>query len=247
LYKVKKALLVSADFSIVVPSLWLKRKVEQSFLKDKKIYLVYNGIDTDVFKPYSKDESREELNLPKDKTIVTFASSGGLANTWKGIEYAYAVMNKFSNDDSVMFLSIGGINEEMKKVPNLVQIPYVKDKQLLAKYYSASDIFLSPTLAESFGLTIAEAMSCGTPVVSFGVGAVPELIDHMQNGFIARHKDVEGLAVGMRMLMADAMLAKKMSLSARDKIVEKFNLQKMLDGYESVYSETMATFKNARS
>ncbi len=66
---------------------------------------------------------------------------------------------------------------------------------MVAKYLSASDIFLYPTLMDSFGLIIAESLACSCPVVTFHTGGTAELVIHKENGYVARHKDYDDLLV----------------------------------------------------
>lgn len=237
LYKLKKMILTKSDFTIVVPSLWLKRKVEQSFLKNKRIYLIHNGVDTDIFKSYPKEKIRKELGLPRNKKIITFVASGGLTNEWKGIKYAFDIIKRFSQDKEVMFLSIGGINEEMKVFSNLKQIKFVSDKKQLAKYYNASDIFLLTSLAENLPLTVLESMSCGLPVVSFNVGGIKEIIDHLANGYIAKYKDVNDLIRGVDyVLNLNNKKTNEMKYRSRLKVVSNFTVDKMVNQYEKLYN-----------
>ena len=67
----------------------------------------------------------------------------------------------------------------------------------MAQYYAAADVFVTGSVQENLPNTIAEAMSCGTPCVGFHVGGIPEMIDHKENGYVARYRDAQDLAEGI--------------------------------------------------
>lgn len=239
LYNLKRKLLENSNFRIVVPSLWLKGKVENSFLKDKEITVINNGVDTDVFHPYSKT-IKKELKLPSDKTIITFVASGGLTNTWKGIDNIVEVVKYFINDKNKIFVSIGGINEKIN-FPNLIQIPFLRDRNMLAKYYSASDLFLMMSDIENFPLVSLEAMACGVPVVASNVGGIPEQIEHLKNGYLCNTKS--DFINGIVKLTSNKGVLKILSKNAYQKVLEKYTLEMMVKKYKDVYREVINEFK----
>ena len=75
---------------------------------------------------------------------------------------------------------------------------YLKDEYSTALVYNAADIFIAPSLAEAFGYVVMEALSCGTPVVGFNVGGIPDMISHKQNGYLAEYKSAEDIAAGIQ-------------------------------------------------
>ena len=240
LYHIKRFILPRSNFHIVVPSMWLKNKIAHSFLKDKPIHLIHNGINTNLFIPKDKEKIRAELGLPQQKRIIVFLASGGLSNPWKGGQFAEDIMKHFSSRQDIIFLSIGGINPAFSDLPNLQQIGYVDNKTKLVKYYSAGDIFFSPSIAENFSLTILEAMACGLPTLAFSVGGTPEIVDHRVNGYIAKNNDVKDLFAGLSYLL-NAKNFNEMRLAAREKIVSHFTLDKMITHYEQLYQSLLTS------
>ncbi|MCX6757181.1 MAG: glycosyltransferase, partial [Candidatus Nomurabacteria bacterium] len=129
----KKNIYNNSDIEIVVPSLWLKHKVENSVLKDKNIHLIYNGIDVNVFKKTNKQITREELNIPQDKKIVLFVSDGGKSNSYKGWVYIEKILEKYERND-VHFICIGGISESYYgQNSNISYVNKINNPALLAK------------------------------------------------------------------------------------------------------------------
>ena len=112
LWNYKNKIFNAADFTIVTPSLWLKKCVEESFLKNKDIRLIYNGINLETFRKTDKAEARNELGLPQNKKIILFSADGGVKNPFKGGEFDFEAFEKLKNRNDILFLNIGGKNEE---------------------------------------------------------------------------------------------------------------------------------------
>lgn len=242
----KRDIYNNIDVSIITPSLWLKRKVENSILKNKNISLVHNGVDnTTIFKPYDKKLSRIKLGLPIDKKIMLFSGYGGKNNAWKGWKYIEKIISFYKNDPNIIFICIGGKNSK-QELPNskIIFIDYTDDEALIAKCYSAVDILLFPSIAENMPLTILEAMACGIPAVSFDVGGVKEIIDHKKDGYIANYCDISDLISGTEfMLNRSEREIIEMSKNAVEKIKNKFNLANMTDEYINIYQDILQNRK----
>lgn len=199
LLKFKKKVYDSLEFTIVVPSKWMYECVKNSILKDKETWFINNGIDTDVFEKADKIEARKQIGLPVDKKIILFSAHGGIENQFKGGAYFNQVYEKLRDRKGLFFINIGGEKDNTKI--NWLDYGYVDSKEEMALIYSASDVFLFPTLAESFGLVAVEAMFCGCPVVSFETGGVTEIVEHLKTGFVAKYKDVDDLIKGVELLL----------------------------------------------
>lgn len=234
----KKNIYKNSNFHIVVPSLWLKDKVEQSVLKDKEINLIYNGIDENVFKILDQSSARKDLNLPLNKKIILFQSDGGKSNGFKGWEFTESVIEAFRNDN-ILFICLGGEESGIDKIHNnLLYVTRTSNKNILAKYFSSADIFLYPSLADNCPLVILEAMACGTPIVTFETGGIPELVKHLENGYIAKYKDSEDLIKGVNYILnLDGNTLLNMRNKSRIKVIEKFSIDKMVDEYEELYKK----------
>jgi len=234
----KKIIYDNSDFEIVVPSMWLKNKVENSLLKEKNIHLIYNGVDTKVFRSMDKQTIRKDLNISLVKKIILCFSDKIKNNEYKGSEYINKILEKFRNNKSVHFICIGGsANSDFEKNSNITYIPNITDVNLLAKYYASSDIFLYPSIADSFGLVVAESMACGTPVLTFKVGGIPEIVDHKINGYVAKYKDEDDLINGLNYILDLSNIETElMSESAISKIRNNFTEDMMIEKYIELYN-----------
>ena len=229
------------DLTLVCPSQWLKSKVEKSILSGKDTRLIYNSVDTQVFVPLDKATIRKQIGLPLDRKIVMFAAHGGFNMPLKGSKHMVAALLKLHFwYPELLLLNVGTSDSSVldKSLPvQRIDVPYISNPVKMAELYAASDIFVSPSLSEVFGLTICEAMACGTPVVAFSTGGIPEIISHLQTGYLAQTGDVEGLVAGISYLFDNQGFRKRIGEQARMRVVDKFSSGRMIDEYNQLYHE----------
>jgi len=242
----KKCVYAKSNLTVVTPSMWLKNRVSQSVLGSKNLKLIYNGINIENFKHFDKSESRKELNLPTDKKIALFLADGGSVNPFKGWEFVEKVIKNYQDRNDIIFLCVGGHEDYLADGSNSVKhIRHIDNQELLAKYYSAADFLLHSSIADNFPLVVLEAMSCGLPVVAFEVGGVPEVVTHLENGYIAKYKDISDLIKGVDYVinLSDGELD-KISERSSYKIKNSYSVETMLENYFSLYDEEINKFKN---
>jgi len=237
----KTALYKESKLNIVTPSNWLKERVERTILSEQNISLIPNGIDTTTFVKCDKTKARELLNLPQDKKIVLFLATAGKANTWKGWRYTEEVITHYQDKDDVLFLNVGNFIEE-KTENNVEYRLHVSDPKQLALYYSAADVLLFTSIAENFPLVILEAMSCGLPIVAFDVGGVAEVVEHTENGFIARYQNSQDLIEGVNWVLHLASDESVMiSKHSAEKVRTEYDVKLMTDDYLELYKKLLPT------
>ena len=245
LMKRKKEIYNKSSFDLVVTSKWLEYKVKNSVLENRKRYLIYNGINQNTFKSDLSFNYREKLGLDRNKKIILFLSDGGKNNPAKGWSYVKGVIKNFKNRNDLLFLCIGGREKGYdEKYKNLLYISRINNKKILASYFSASDLFLFPTLADNCPLTVLEAMSCGVPIVTFKTGGVPELVKHLKNGYVANYKDLDDLINGVKYILSlsnDEIL--KVKQRSINDILSNFTVDKMVNQYIDVYQKKINDFR----
>jgi glycosyltransferase involved in cell wall biosynthesis len=184
LNKKRKVFSDKLNMTIVCPSVWLKNNIENSFLNKFKIEVIPNGIDTNIFKPsINKNELRIKHGLPLNRKIVLFSASN-LKDKSKGVDYILEAAKILENRD-YLFLGLG--SGKIKDNKNIRTTGYIYNKNELAEFYALSDIFCFASLAETFLLSAAEALSCGIPVVGFDLPVVRELINN-KVGILTKQK-----------------------------------------------------------
>ncbi len=173
MFKLKKKWFTGVkDMTLVTPSNWLAGLVKESFLKEYPVKVIHNGIDLSVFKPTESD-FRDKYNC-EDKFILL-----GVAFGWgkrKGLDVFIELAKRLGAKYQIVLV---GTNSEIDKhLPaNIISIHQTQNQTELAEIYTAADLFVNPTREEVFGLVNAEAIACGTPIVTFNTGGSPEIID----------------------------------------------------------------------
>ncbi|MDY6994609.1 MAG: glycosyltransferase, partial [Pseudomonadota bacterium] len=143
-WRVKRRILTKSNITLVTPSQWLASRVRQSFLKDKEVHVIPNGVDQSIFKPGEKYKAREELDLPKDAFILLYAASRGRKSDFKDYEMLDRVvenLSKYETKKPIVFLALGGDKYSRKTIGNniLIETPYIKEQSQVVKYYQACD------------------------------------------------------------------------------------------------------------
>jgi len=230
-----------AKFTAVCPSAWLERQAKNSILRGHSIRTIHNGIDIDNFQPGNRLELRAKLGLPAEKKIIMFAAHGGFNDQRKGGRFLIEALKRIQCPD-VLLLNIGTADNSVLgelSTPH-IDVPFIHDQRLLADYYGAADLYVSPALAEVFGLTVCEAQSCGTPVVAFATGGIPEIVVHEQTGYLVGRGNSDDLAYGISSFLDDTDKRRLAGEVARKRMVDKFSATRMVDDYVRLYQEILS-------
>ena len=185
------------NLSIQVPSKWLAGLVSQSFLKDYPLELVPNTVDTSIFHPTESDlVSRWHL---ENKFVVL-----GAANIWeprKGLQDFITLSSLLP--DSCQIVLVGIPRNLQKKLPkNILALPRTKDQRELAQWYTLADVYVSPSVEETFGMTVLEAACCGTTPIVYQNTACQEVAQ--AHGGICVDQGPEHLAKAILALQKEA-------------------------------------------
>ncbi|MGN6196965.1 MAG: glycosyltransferase [Ginsengibacter sp.] len=210
----------------VSPSRWLYNCAKVSFLTaNKPIHYIPNILDDRVFKPMAKTFARKVLNLPENNKILCFGAESVLSpyKGWTYLRDALQILYKEDLKDISILIFGGSSNDEIKaSIPFTTHfIGYLNDEYSLSLIYNSADVFIAPSLAETFGYVILEALSCGTPVVGFNVGGIPDLIKHKENGYLANYKDSEDLAKGIKYCIENRIEGKRLPIFEKNKVVNE--------------------------
>ena len=245
LIKAKEKIYKNSDLQIISTSNWFLHEAANSILKNQKHHLIYNGINENIYKPFDKQKIRKKLGLPKDKKIITFMASGGRLNKQKGWRYAQEVIENYKKNNNILFVCVGSTIKDSKlRNNNIRYIDYINNEVELAMYHSASDIFLNPSEAEAFCLILIQAMSCGVPSVTFPTGVAKDAIDHKKNGYLATYQNGQDLINGINYILNLTKKQKKiMDELSRQKVREKFTLNKMIENHINLYKQILNSKK----
>lgn len=186
----KNALLSKMNNLFVVGcSKWVCNEASKSFLREHKIQCIYNGVDTSVFRPIQSN-LRKTLNFSDDSFVIL-----GMANKWLLDRNREVIERIFNIKDSTIII-LGCTHQQLtlqKEMPsNVIMKGFTSDRNELAEYYSAADVFVNLTHADTLPTVIMESICCGTPVITYDVGGCPELIID-KSGIIVKEDDLDGV------------------------------------------------------
>lgn len=181
-YEWKKRLFTGIEnLSLRVPSNWLKSQVEESFLREYPVEVVYNTVDREIFKPTSSD-LRRKYALEEKKLIL------GVANIWndrKGLKDFLALDQLLSADYQIVLIGLS--EKQIKALPKgILGLPRTDSTQQLAQWYSAADIYVNSSYEESFGMTTLEACCCGTKTLVYEGTACSEVAQMLGGTVVPR-------------------------------------------------------------
>lgn len=231
------------NIAIIGCSKWLTNRAKKSSLfKDFSVKAIPNPIDISLFSPQNKIESRQKLGLPIDKKLILFVAAK-VSVIWKGFSYfqeSLEILKSQSTNNQLIELIILGESDEeiIKKLPfQSYALGRISDVNQIVSIYSAADVFVTSSIQENLPNTIMEAMACGTPAVGFEVGGIPEMIEHCNNGFLAKYKSAKSLAEGINWVLFQANHT-ELAKNARQKVVENYSEEVVAKQYLDIYRTT---------
>jgi glycosyltransferase involved in cell wall biosynthesis len=197
----KQKLLQKMEVTIAGPSNWIVESASKSvILSGKNIYHLPNMLNTELFKPLpDKEKLRRKYGVPIDKKVILFgAADTGTENKNKGFRFLVNALEKLSRDEYC--LVVFGNSSNSAPLPegfDVKLLGFISDENQLVEIYNMADVFVNPSMQESFGYTVCEAMACGTPAVAFPISGLKEQITHKENGYIATFQDSDDLSRGI--------------------------------------------------
>ncbi len=188
----------------ISPSKWLYECAKQSALtKDKPLFHIPNILEKSYFKPFEKKIAKEILNLNANESVIAFGATS-IDSPYKGWEYLLKALKILALEIELKKISVIIFGSGYKKeIADEIPFPtifsgYLRDEYSPMLIYNAADVFIAPSLADNLPTTILESLSCGTPVVGFEVGGIPDMISHRENGYLAKYKDANDIAEGIK-------------------------------------------------
>ena len=242
-FKKKKELYQLSPITFITCSQWLKERAGQSaLLEQHPIVHIPNPIKTNLFTPRNKVEARQKCNLPTDKKLILFGSVK-ITDKRKGIDYFIESCKILAekHPELVNNLGVAVYGKESEQLKSLVPfqvyaLDYISNEKELINVYNAVDLYVTPSLEENLPNTIMEAMACGIPCVGFNVGGIPEMIDHLHNGYVADYKSAEDFANGIHWTLSESEY-QSLSEEARRKVTSSYSESTIAKKYIEVYNK----------
>ena len=242
-FKKKKELYQLSPITFITCSQWLKERAGQSaLLEQHPIVHIPNPIKTNLFTPRNKVEARQKCNLPTNKKLILFGSVK-ITDKRKGIDYFIESCKILAekHPELVNNLGVAVYGKESEQLKSLVPfqvyaLDYISHEKELVNVYNAVDLYVTPSLEENLPNTIMEAMACGIPCVGFNVGGIPEMIDHLHNGYVADYKSAEDFANGIHWTLSESEY-QSLSEEARRKVTSSYSESTIAKKYIEVYNK----------
>ena len=239
-YTLNSAKIITAPTNFVAQDCIKKGDIDSS-----KIRLIPNGIDLKSYNPVQYDELEEKYKITKDDVLIVSIAR----IVWlKGLEYAIEAILQVSKiiNKSIKYMIIGPIqdynyystlNKQIQRLglqDNVIFTGHYADLSLKLPALTRSDIFLVPSLHESFGMVVLEAMAMGKPIVASNIEGIACILEHMNTGILVNPTQPNEIANAITTLLFNPELCKKLSENASC-TVNKYDWNIIIDSYEKVY------------
>lgn len=238
-YKKKELFYGLQNITLVSVSHWLEGLLQQSFLKNNRIEVIYNGVDLEIFKPQTS-KIKEKLNIEGKILLVAVATAWSLH---KGLNDYIALSSRLPENFKLLMV---GVNDKQRKMlpKEILCMRRTQNVKELAEIYSGADIVLNLSYEETFGMTTAEGLACGTPGIVYNCTASPELISE-ETGEIVQAGDIDGVLGSI-----DKIIKREggyYKANCRKRACEMFDMNKNYESYIKLYEDLIQNNKGKRS
>ena len=211
---------------VIAVSDWIREEAEKSILKNNNIVTIYNWVDLKKFYP----RKNEDKKGGKKFTVL------GVSAKWTKDMPKLKDFIKIAQmlPGNVRIVLIGKMDNGISLPTNIINIPYIKDQNELASYYSNADVYVHLSREDSFGKVIVEAMACGTPVIVYNSTACPELVEH-ECGFVVDVGDLNAICDGIiRIMKIGSEKFKRACVNRAENFEKNFLIEKTYKLYETM-------------
>ena len=244
-WKLKNWTYDRAKMTIVAPSRWLCEQAKQGLLGRFDVRHIPYGIDTEIYKPLDPQHCRHVLGIPPGKRVLMFGAQS-LTNARKGSDLLFESLAALppSLKANTLLLTFGSGDAQKLETLGMetIGLGYVSSDRIKAILFSAADAFVFPTRADNLPLVLQESIACGTPMVSFRVGGVPDMVRPGITGLLAEPASAQDLTLKIvEMLEADEQ-RENMRKNCRAIALKEYPLALQRDRYVELYQQLL---KNA--
>ena len=231
----------------VANSFWLAELAGRSPIVKASggVRVIPPGIDTTVFKPQDKDRCRKQLDLPQDAFVVA-TGGASLTDANKNVPWLLKQLSHLPDLRDVIVLAFG---EGSVPVPDHLNVRFtggVRDRRDLAQLFAAADVFVSASLMETYGLTLVESMACGTLVVAFRVGGIPEAAPDGQGAILCEPGDGATLTEAIMKLRSSPELRNRLGALALKTAHTRNAASSFANAFAQLYRECVSSREDAQ-
>lgn len=230
-----------ANIVFASPSNWLAEEAHKSSLwHGRPVRVIPNGFPLETFRPYQRATIREDLGIALNRKVVLFGCDS-LGNPRKGFHFLIEAARILSNEpgEKPLFCFFGQMPAQLQFPGESLPLGSISDPNLLAALYSMADAFVISSLQDNLPNVVPECLACGTPVVGFQIGGIPDMIQHQRTGFLVEHINASELAKGIHWTLdnADTSMRTRCRLFAES----RFSQEIQANSYVELYKELLGT------
>ena len=249
------------NLHIVTPSRWLGECAKQSALFGRfPVTVIPNCLETDVYRPLPEQEIDERLSKAIEhnpalhavkraagekaaKPLILYGAMNAATDRIKGFASLLSALQILDKQGFEANLIVFGASESDLPMQfehiNVHFVGYISDTDTLVTLYNLADVMVVPSLTENLSCAIMESLSCATPVCCFAIGGNGDMVEHLVNGYLAKEKDAEDLALGIRWCLENNRDG-SLSAAARRKVVDNCTIELVGEQYTELYSSLEA-------
>jgi glycosyltransferase involved in cell wall biosynthesis len=238
-FNLKKKRYEGLNLHIVSPSKWLADSARKSSLFAQfPVHVIPNGIDTEIFAPKDKGKVRASMHIDESRKVILFGAMSATNDIRKGYKYLLEALNNKQLSKKGILLLVFGSEDDGGSI-STCETKYlgsISNDDQLASIYSIADVMVVPSTHENLSNTIMESLACGTPVTAFNIGGNMDMIDHLENGYLAKPYSSEDLAYGINWCLDNN---RNLKTNARKKVLDNFRIETISTRYTTLFKSIL--------
>ena len=218
------------------PSDWMNKQASSSHWNGFKVHTIHNPVPKSFFEPLDRESCKKALGLSLDKPIV-LSIAGNLNEERKGGPILKGILES-DVGNHCQFMLIGESNNGLNN-PEAKSLGFVKDELTLRIAYHAADVLLHPAQVDNLPNTVAESMSCGTPILAFDTGGLPEMVIPNKTGWLVEEINSSTIIKKLKSVTQSKQF-KELTQSTKETAMELFNEEKVADDYFKIFKHALS-------
>lgn len=244
-WQIKRDVFARTNIDLVVASEWMLDLVRQSPIMStiENVHLIPFGINVNLFSAArDKHLIRQKLRIPDQNFTLCFRAD---PSPFKGLSTIFQMLDILKPSKPVTLLAVGnpGELEKFKHKYQVIDIPWITDNEYMADIYCASDIFIMPSIADSFGLMAIEAMASSRPVLVCEGTALPNITFAPECGIVIPQNDYKAMADAICRIMEHPEEQEKRGKMGRNLAEKYYRFEDYLERHLNLYEEILSRKK----
>ncbi|TDO21974.1 glycosyltransferase [Pedobacter duraquae] len=234
MFRRKKSVYKSLNIKFIAISSWMKNNAGKGLLAGKDIEVIPSGIDCSIFKWKDGASARPEFGIRNDEKVILLGAQH-LQSRSKGMSLSIEALNAYEEGALTVVTFGGGKLELQNQMHRILNLGYISDKKIMADIYKMSDVFICTSIAEGFGMTVAEAQCSGTPAIAFRNTGPSDIVVHHNTGYLAEFMNVDDVLEGLRFCLTASFDRIRISRNS----ISKFSIDVCAVQYEEIFNQTL--------